>query len=353
MPIPKGRPDTSLLAFIATSKCADHLPLYRIQRIMGRNGVQVSRSTLGEWFAATSDHLAPIVEATAKRILKWYVVGLDTTGVRVQDPAHPEHIRNGNMWTYRGGKGEVVIRHSATKSGDVPAAFLEGYKGIVQADAARAHDQLFESGDILEAGCWAHTRRYFFNAQATSPNESRYVLRKIRHLYRIEAEAKARKLSFDARRALRQKKSKPLVNAIFNYIDRRYTRFPEGSDIYKAATYLLNQEKALRLFLKDGRVEIDNTNVERAQRAQAVGRKNWLFCGSEEAGEKLAVLQSLTVSCQELGIDPYHYLADVLERLLRGESPDRLTPRAWAAARARAERAARNKRDIEPPPDTS
>lgn len=320
---------------------------------MVRNGLHVSRSTLGEWFAATADHLTPIVEAMTTRIKKWHVVGLDATGVRVLDPAHLNGVRNANMWTYRGAKGEVVIRHSATKAGSVPAAFLDGYKGIVQADAAKSHDELFENGDILEAGCWAHLRRYFFNARGTSPKESRYVLRKIRHLYRIEAEAKAQKLSFVARGALRQEKSLPIVNAIFDYIKRRYAGFPKGSDIYKAATYLMNQEKAFRLFLEDGRVEIDNTNVERDQRALAVGRKNWLFCGSEEAGEKMAALQSLTVSCQELGIDPYHYLLDVYNRLLGGESPNQLTPRAWAAARARAERAARNTRDLEPPPDTS
>lgn len=338
MPITKGRAGPGLLAYVAVAKYGDHLPLNRLEGILWREGLEIARSTLCDWVNETAWLLGPIVREIARSMKQGPVIGVDETEVRVLDRAAPGGSRKGRMWAYRGAPGEVVFVHTATKAGDGPADFLKGYRGFLQADAANGYDRLFESGDVVEVGCMAHCRRKFYNAKDAFPREAGWALAAIRRLYAVEAEAKEKGLAAEQRRALRQEKAKPIVDGLFEWLKELKPTLMPKTLLATAVGYALNQEAALRRYLDDGRLSIDNNNVERALRQVAVGRRSWLFAGSAKGGEVGATLYSLVVSCREIGVDPWVYLRDVIERVSthRASAIAELTPRGWQAARTAA-----------------
>ena len=211
---------------------------------------------------------------------------------------------------------------------------LAGYEGYLQADAYSAYDALFRDGKIIEAGCMAHARRKFFEAKDDAPDEALPTLHAIRALYRVERECKDAGLTADDRFARRVALSKPIFDRLHEWLVELKSQVLPKSPIGKAVGYFVKHAIALGRFLENGRLEIDNNRCERAMRQVAVGRKNWLFAGSEAGGRRAATLYSLTVGCWELGIDPFVYLTDVLQRI--GSTPSsriaELTPRGWAAS---------------------
>jgi transposase len=336
-PIVKGRPGPGLLAYVGTAKYADHLPLHRLERILAREGLVVRRSTLCDWVNQMADLLSPIVQEMKRNVKEGPVIGVDETEVLVRDEEVPEGIRKGRMWAYRGAPGDVVFVHTATKAGDGPAAFLSGYRGYVQADAANSYDRLFEDDRRIEVACWAHCRRKFFKAKDAFPREAGWALLAIRGLYAIEREAKDKNLTPDERLALRREKAASIVEGFFAWLKELKPAVPEGTLLATAVGYATNQEKALRRFLADGRLEPDNNHVERALRQVAVGRRSWLFAGSAKGAEVGAILYSLVGSCLELKLDPWEYLRDVLDRVSThpARAVSELTPRGWLATRQR------------------
>ena len=220
------------------------------------------------------------------------------------------------------------------ETGDGPKRMLTGYEGYLQADAYSVYDQFFADGEIVEVGCMAHARRKFFDALETAPDEAKPALAVIKKLYAVERQCKTDECSSDERRAARQGESKPVFDTLCEWlVDLKAGVLPK-SPIGKAIGYFVRHADALGRYLGDGRLEIDNNRCERTMRQIAVGRKNWLFAGSEAGGQRAATLYSLTVSCWELEIDPFAYLADVLSRLSTTPSSriEELTPRGWAAA---------------------
>jgi len=340
VPIPRSRASARLLAYVATSKFADHLPHYRIEGIFARQGVEISRSTLGDWSHKTAhDLLRHVVDAIEEDVLSSPVVGTDDTALAVRDRSLPKpKIRTGRLWLYRGERGDCVLRHTPDKSGKWPAQFLENYKGTVQADAANTFDKLFEDKTRTEAGCNAHARRKVVKVKDLP--EARPLLEKYQALYAIEAEAKRFGLGPDERLRLRQERSRPIMDAL--YVSYRSLRPEAGTLLAAAVNYALNHETALRRFLEDGRVEIDNNNVERLFRLVALGRRNWFFAGSEQGADDAAIVYSIVASCRDLGIDPFAYLSDVLARIphLPRSRMRELTPRRWNAERERRAREA-------------
>lgn len=331
-PIPRARPSANLLAFVVTSKFSDHLPLNRLEGIFARQGVEIARSTLADWCRETArKRLKYVVEEIEKDVLANPVVGLDETGIGVRDKSAPGNIRRGRLWLYRGAPGDVVLKHTATKGGEHPAKILENFVGTVQADAANTFDRLFRDERRTEAGCSAHARRKFVKVESLP--EAQLVIEKYRQLYVVEREAKDRGLDSEARRRLRQERSKPIVAELYAYL--RSLKPPAGSQLESAVNYALAHEAALCRFLDDGLLEIDNNNVERLLRLVAIGRRNYLFLGSPKAADDAAILYSVVASCRDLGIDPFAYLRDVLERLPltpRSQVAE-LTPRRWHQAR--------------------
>jgi transposase len=324
-PIEKGLPGPGLMAHVAVSKYADHLPLYRQEGIFKRFGVQLSRSTMCDWMAAAAGLLAPIVAAMLKRVLMSEVVQTDDTPVPVQDH-DGQGIKTGRLWVQIGdGKNHfIVYDYTPDHSGAGPERVFKGFQGYLQADACSVYDALFRAGTIHEVGCWMHARRKFYEARTSDPVRSHLLLAWVAGLYKVEAEAKEawRKHSEwdDATRhahrfALRLERSRPILEAIQAWLKLEQPKVLPKSPIGEAIGYSLNHWDALIRPLEAGFLEIDNGASERAIKPVAIGRKNWLFAGSDNGGKTAAVLMSLCATCKAWNVDPFAYLRDVLDRV--------------------------------------
>jgi transposase len=341
-PIEKSLADTSLLADLLLSKYCDHLPLSRLEDIYSRGGVELSKSTLGSWIGAVTDDalLGAIAEAVGNNVTSRSLAQTDETGILVLDRLHPEGRFKGRMWVFCGKTGELFYEYTPTKETKYPQARLADFSGTLQADAYPGFDALFRDGSILEGGCNAHARRKFKDAHDAEPtrDEPQWALLFYSRIFKIEREAKEKGFDAEARLALRQEKSAPLVRAFYSWLKRLKERLIPSDPLRRAVVYALNQEGALSLFLKDGRLEIHNNRSELSLRQVAVGRKNWLFAGSPAGAKSAAVAYTLIMSCKELGLPVREYLIDVLDRVSTHPMSriDELTPRGWKAAREAA-----------------
>jgi transposase len=324
-PIDRGLPGPGLLAHVAVSKYADHQPLYRQEGIFKRFGVELARSTLCDWMAEAAGLLAPIVKAMMKRVLMSKVIQTDDTTVKVQDHAG-KGIKTGRLWIYIGdGSNRFhVYDYTPDRSRDGPERVLKGFKGYLQADAYSAYDGLYADGTIKEVGCMMHARRKFYDARTNDAARSHLMLAWVAGLYKVEEDAKeARKkhpewddLAWHAHRyELRLNRSKPILDAIHAWLEAEQPKVLPKSPIGEAIGYALNHWNALIRPLEAGFLEIDNGASERAMKPVALGRKNWLFAGSDEGGRTAATLMSLCTTCKDLGVEPFAYLRDVLDRV--------------------------------------
>lgn len=311
--LPKSKAAPGLVADVVVSKLVDHLPLYRQEQRYARQGMELSRSTLGGWLAEAADVLTPLYLLLKARVLAAKVVHTDDTPIPVQDAAR-DHCRTGRIWAYVS-EGGVAYDATEDRCRDGPLQFLKEFRGFLQCDAYAGYDELFRSsqGAVVEVGCWAHARRKFVEAEATSPALAHEAVARIRQLYAVEHEAKD--LDSPARAALRQEKSKPLLAALKDWLDREHRLAIPKTPIAEAIGYARNQWAALTVFVTDGDLAIDNNAAERAIKPFAIGRKNWLFFGSDRGGQTLATLASFTATCQLRKINPWLWLRDALTRL--------------------------------------
>jgi transposase len=336
-PIGKGLPGPGLLAHVLTSKYADHLPLNRLEGIFARHGVELSRSTMCDWVGAGAELLKPLVDVMKHQILASRKIHTDDTPVPVLDKDR-EVTRTGRLWVYLGDADHegVVFDYTPDRSRDGPQRFLSGYKGYLQADAYPGYDEIYASQGVIEVACWAHARRKFFDAMKSDSRRSQTALGFIRRLYEVERQT--RDLEPAARCARRQSESGPVLLQFKTWLDDQHASVAPKSPMGEAIGYARFQWIALTRYLEDGILAIDNNAAERALRRVAVGRKNWLFAGSDAGGRRAAIVYSLVASCARLKINPYDYLRDVLEQLptcLPGALAD-LTPQAWKRSRAAA-----------------
>jgi transposase len=317
-PIEKGLPGPGLLAHVAVSKYADHLPLYRQEGIFDRHGVTLSRQTMCDWMRRCAQLVSPLFDLMKERVLKSKVMQTDDTPVGVMDPTLPR-TRLGRIWTYVGDDHHpyTVYDYTPNRSRDGPQAFMETFSGFLQADAYSGYDGLYEDPerDVIEVACWAHTRRKFYEAQPSDLMRSTVMLAYIRLLYDVEREARDLKLDGEGRLALRQAKSIPILDDIRAYLGQELPKVLPKSPEGQAIAYALSNWEALTRYAGDGDLEIDNNGAERSLRGVAVGRKNWLFFGSDNGGRTAALLTSFITTCKRLGIDPFAYLRDIFERI--------------------------------------
>ena len=333
-PIPGGIAGPGLVSFVLVGKFADHLPLYRLEDILTRHGVHLARSTLCDWVRNAADLLAPLAALQEARVLQSAVIWTDDTHVLALGGEKPGGT-TARFWAYIGDDAHPysVYDFTMSRSRDGPAAFLADYRGYLQADAYGGYDGIFTASDgtILEVACWAHARRKFYDARSNAPREANRVLEWIRQLYDVED--RARDLAPEARQALRQRESVPVLDRIEAYLDELSARALPKSALGKALTYARNQRAALRRYVEDGRLTIDNNVSERTVRPQAIGRKNWEFLGSEAAGPRAAVLFTILAGAKRHRLEPWAYLRDVLLRLSAGETDlEALLPDRWAAS---------------------
>jgi transposase len=333
-PVPGGIAGPGLVAFVLVSKFADHLPLYRLEDILTRHGVYLARSTLCDWVRNAAELLGPLAGLQKARVLQSPVIWTDDTPVTVLGGGSPGSTK-ARFWVYLGDAEHPysVYDFTMSRSRDGPAAFLKGYRGFLQADAYGGYDGIFldSDGRIVEVACWAHARRKFYDARSSAPREANQVLEWIRQLYDLEDQA--RELTPEARRALRQRESVPIPERIEAHLDELSGRVLPKSALGQALTYASNQRAALGQYVNDGRLTIDNNVSEQALRLQAIGRKNWEFLGSSEAGPRAAVLFTILAGAKRHRLEPWAYLRDVLLRLSAGqEDLEPLLPDRWAAS---------------------
>jgi transposase len=337
-PIDKGRPGPGLLAHVVTSKYGDHMPLYRLEPIFRRHGIEISRSTLSEWCGAVAALLEPVAAQIAAEVLSSKWVQSDDTTVEVQDRSRSPAYPKGHIWVYRGTSGDAFYDFTWKRNSEGPLRILAEYRGYLQADAAPAFDEVHQRLPIVEVGCWAHARRRFKDAVRTSPREATQVMVWIGELYGLERSAKKRKLDDDGREALRQERSRPILDRIHEYLKKiAITALPK-SPLGDAIGYALRQWDALCRYTEDGSLEIDNNGAENALRPLCLGRKNWLFIGSEAAAHRTMVLLTLIQTCKAHQVDPFAYLRDVIDRVNTHPMSriDELTPRRWKELRQAA-----------------
>ncbi|HVS17118.1 MAG TPA: IS66 family transposase [Planctomycetota bacterium] len=341
--IEKGRPGPGLLAHMLVSKYADHLPLHRQEAIFERHGLRTARSTMCDWVGECARGFFPVVQILRQGVLASWLVHADETPVLMQLNSKGGGKQRAYLWAYVGDQNDVVYDFRTSRGRDGPLDFLEGFEGYLLVDDYAGYNAVCEREGVVKLACWAHTRRGFFEALTSATADASLVLAKIQRLYKVEAEGRELALTPERLRALRQEKSVPILASIREDLDRLAKSTLPKSPLGKAVAYALNLWTELTRYVEDGRLAIDNNTVERAMRGVAVGRKNWLFCGSEAGGQHAAVIYSLIETAKRHGIDPFEYLRDLIERLPTHpvERMIELTPRAWKLERARALAAAR------------
>jgi transposase len=329
-PIEKGRPGPGLLANVLTSKYGDHLPLHRQEGIWKRHGVDIKRSTMCDWVRDCADLLSPIVRYMQTMILRSKKINTDDTPVPVQDGSRTQ-TRKGYLWAYIGANNNVVFDYTRTHSRDGPIAFLGDYSGYVQADAYKGYDAFFEKGNATEVACWAHTRRKFHDSLTTDPRRAHEMLAMIGKLYAVEKQAKENGLNAIALKRSRQQHSTPNLDEIRLRLEDWSIEVLPKSPIGQAVGYARGQWIALNQYIEDGDLDIDNNLAERVLRTVAIGRRNWLFAGSDAGAERAATIYSLIASCKLCEIDPFEYLRDVLDRISTHPASRiaELTPSGW------------------------
>jgi len=326
-PFEKSPYDAGLVAHVVVQKCACSTPIYRLEKQFQWLGIPLSRSTMTDLFHAAAEKLKPLYLRLLQRVASSDIVCADETTLPMQNK------KRGYMWTFRTHK-LVAYKFSAGRSGKTPLEVLGGTKGTLLVDAYTGYNPVVDVDGRKRAACLAHVRRKFFDALATAP-EAQEALDIILGVYRVEHRATEEGIvRTEAHARLRNTESRAAMKRLRAWLDQHRDRHPPKGPLGKAISYALDNWDELQVFLDDVNVPVDNNASERALRIVALGRKNFMFVGHEDAGQNLAILYSLMATCEEHGIDPQAYLADVLVRI--DEHPnkriDELLPDRWVAA---------------------
>jgi len=316
-PIAKCKADVGLLAHVIVSKFADHLPLYRQDGIFEREGVAIPRATQTSWLMQIYESVKPLEETLRCAIFESDVLFTDDTPIPLQVKGNGK-LKKARFWVYvRGGTGPPLVAYdfSIDRSKRRPLDYLECYRGYVHADAYSGYDELFRKEGIIEVGCWAHARRKFDEAASSRPKEATDILARIARLYH-EVETPCADMTPEQRQRFRQEHAASLLAGIFEKLEELKRQTIPSEPLRKALDYALNQRKALCRYLEDGRLRPDNNLAENAMRPVTLGRKNWLFVGSERGGRAAALFMSLVKSCKDCDINPWEYFDDMLRRIM-------------------------------------
>ncbi len=333
LPIPKGNASASLLAFILISKFVDHLPLYRLLQIFKRQGLDISKSTIGGWVSKTSALLMPLYDTFKEKFLENAAyIQADESPIKVQDKVKKKTTHRGFMWVYRKPEEKLILfDYHKGRGRNIPEEFLENFTGTLQSDGYTVYQNLTTKGKITLLGCMAHARRYFEKALDNDPRRADYVLLLIQKLYRIERKAKERKATVGVIKRYRLLYALPILNEIEEYLKTEKENVLPKSSIGKAIAYTLKIFDNLKQYIYDGKFEIDNNNIENAIRPLAIGRKNYLFAGSHESAQNIAMFYSFFATCKTHNINPHTWLCDVLNKIPehKANKLHELLPQNW------------------------
>ena len=304
-------------------------------KIFEREGMDLASSTLSDIVAAVHDALEPLARRIQQHALASHVLQVDDTGIKVLDKDSPAGAIRGHLWAMLGDQKWAAFSFSRTWEAKWPQALLQGRQGWMQADAYAGFDAIYQLGKAIEVGCWAHARRGLFECVEAGDARAAVGLELIQQLYAVEAEATAEGVGHEQRQERRQQRSRPITEKLLAWISQTHGAAPPKSPLARALGYCINQWEALMRYLDDGRLSIDNTACERALRPIAVGRKNYLFAGSETGGRRAATAYTLLGTAALAKLEPWAYLRDVLQRLIDGwpnSRIDELLPPNWKPA---------------------
>ena len=339
--------DESFLAEILVRKYGDHLPLYRQSEILSRDGIFISRQTLCLWVVKAALALKPLHELLAQEILKTGNVFVDETPIQMLVPGKGK-TQQAYMWVLAGGQGRDppnrIYDFYENRKHCNAEKLLKGYDGVLHSDKYGAYETLANAKAFIWCPCWGHIRRKFFEAETGDPPFRAMVLRKIRYLFMLERVAWAR--DPQERLRIRQEKEAPIIDELISAVRSRLVegKILPKSKLREALGYFSGLEPHLKNYTKHAYARLDNNVAERAVRPLAIGRKNWLFVGSEDGGEAAAIMYSLVQTCRALGINPREYLEDIMRRIMAHPSSrlSELLPEQWAAARKTNQAASSN-----------
>ena len=336
-----GLPGPGLVAHVLVSKYKDSLPLHRLCGIYERHGVRLSTSTLSDWVAAGADTLQPLAHEVARRALASHLLQSDDTHLKVLDREHPNGLKRGHMWVYLGDSIWAAFVYTPDWKQEGPLSFLDKREGWLLVDGYKGYDKLFTrpGATAVEVGCWSHARRYFVEALEAYNTRAALPLSLIGRLFEVEREASAQQVDEAERLRRRDTLSRPVTEQLGRWLADTYNREPPKSPLARACFYSINQWKPLSRFLEDARLPLHNNASELRLREIAVGRKNYLFAGSDAGAERAACVYTLVATCVLAGVEPWAYLTDVLEKLASGWPQRRLAellPPMWKNAREAA-----------------
>jgi len=317
LPLPKANAGSGMLAHICVSKFIDHLPFYRQIQILKRQNLIIGASTMGDWFNGTCKLILPLFEALQSQVVNnTDYLQADESPIKVQDNHKKDALHQGYMWLFRNPKNKLVLfNYDQRRSRKLPEQVLMNFTGMLQTDGYKVYQVLKTNGEITLLGCMAHARRYFEKALSNDNNKASHVLKQMQLLYLMEQKAKDRLVDINTIKRYRQLYAVPILNDLKIWLDQNSFKVLPKSAIGTAIAYTLNIYQNLRRYVLEGYYEIDNNNIENAVRPLTLGRKNYLFAGSHNAAQNIAMMYSFFASCKTNDINPYKWLENVLSRI--------------------------------------
>jgi transposase len=312
-PIEKAIAGPGLLAQVVIDKYVDHLPLYRQMQRFDRAGVKLPYSTIADWISGTCKLISPLYEALKAEVLQSNYLHADETTIKVLDSNKKGTTHRGYFWVYNNSPGRLVLfDYQEGRDAEAPNELLAGFKGYLQTDGYTVYEGYDKKEGVTLLHCMAHARRKFFDAQKNDAARSQYVLEQMQQLYAIERDCKEKNLSVEQKQAVRQQKATPILEQLGKWMKEQYMQVLPKSLIGQALAYSISRWDKLSIYTTDGMLCIDNNPVENSIRPVAIGRKNYLFCGSHEAAKRTAMLYSLLGTCKMHGVNPFIWLKEVL-----------------------------------------
>ena len=339
MPIPKSNASPGLLAWIATSKYCDHIPLYRQESMFERVGIDMSRTTAARWMIELGDIFTPLFALIKEKIHSSGVCHADETTVQVLKEKGRKLENLSYMWVISSGKYDkpaVLFEYHARRSAKTAAKFLDGFKGKIMTDGYNAFASVVEQNELIHFGCWAHARRKFDEAMRVGAKSggslAKTAIEKIAFLYKVEKESA--EMNAAERAAYRGAHAAPGVKDFFEWVHENRKNVPPKCKLGEALTYAANHEHLLTRYVDHGDVAIDNNHIESLIRQFVMGRGNWMFCDTTDGAHASATIYSLIITAKRNGLDPFSYLRDILTRIPRGEALEPLLPWNWKSSEA-------------------
>ena len=314
-PIDKAIAGPGLLAQVVIDKYVDHLPLYRQMQRFERAGVKLSYSTITDWVSGTCKLITPLYEALKAEVLQSSYLHADETPIKVLDKEKSGKTHRGYFWVYNNSPGKLVLFDYQQGRGEQgPQGILKDFNGYLQTDGYQVYEPFDKKDGVTLLHCMAHARRYFVEARDNDAARADYVLVRMQQLYTIERQCKEKGLTYEQRKEVRCTEAMPVLDELGRWMKEQYKETFPKSPIGKALAYSIERWGRLCLYTTNGMLNIDNNPVENSIRPVAIGRKNYLFCGSHEAAQRTAMLYSLLGTCKLHGVNPFTWLKNILER---------------------------------------